>query len=82
METCPAYSSNSRGFLYPQNICKLKLNYRSHPRLLDLYSDAFYGGELVAKADMSCERLSMLNWLPSPHIPGMYFLTMIGSYFP
>jgi superfamily I DNA and/or RNA helicase len=72
METCPAYESSERGFLYPQNICKLKQNYRSHPKLLDLYSEAFYGGELVAKAGESCERLSSLSWLPSPHIPGTF----------
>jgi helicase MOV-10 len=93
METCQAYASNARGFLYPQNICKLKKNYRSNPQLLSLYSNAFYGGimfkintlkgELMAMADQQKqERVTSLNWLPSRDIPGITFLLMYSSHFP
>eukprot|EP00899_Mesostigma_viride_P016727 jgi/Mesvir1/25055/Mv11899-RA.1 len=49
---------------------RLRVSYRAHPGLLQVYSDLFYDGTLVTEADPALTH-SLLGWhrLPNPDIP-------------
>ena len=56
-------------------VTKLVENYRSHKMLLRLYSDQFYDGELVEKADHRITH-SLCNgiYLPTKGVPLIFFM--------
>ncbi|XP_059612258.1 putative helicase MOV-10 isoform X2 [Phlebotomus argentipes] len=54
----------------PRVMTKLLRNYRSHPKILEFPSDAFYDGDLIAEADKEIAFWAC-DWqlLPNPKIP-------------
>ena len=58
---------------------KLVANYRSHPAILQLYSDTFYHSELTAMADHTLrECLEQWNELPTKGFP-LLFHGVVGE---
>ena len=60
---------------------KLIENYRSHGTLLQLYSDQFYNGELVERADHRITH-SLCNWehLPTRGVPLLFHGIQVLSF--
>ncbi|KAJ3338192.1 Helicase MOV-10 [Gonapodya sp. JEL0774] len=68
--TCGAYqhkgaNADAGAYMYPNCIVKLLKNYRSHPAILRIPNERFYGGELQPFADVSM-RESLCNWSKLP----------------
>lgn len=64
MTTCEAYQESNGDFLHPYHITRLTKNYRSHPEILNLFSDMFYDKRLeCCAAKHERERLCGLSWV-------------------
>lgn len=68
---CESYSNGDENY-----VTKLVRNYRCHPDILNLPSDLFYEGELIASkesTDDTTSLLSMVNLLPGRNFPVLFF---------
>ncbi|KAF2285412.1 hypothetical protein GH714_003619 [Hevea brasiliensis] len=68
---CESYCNGDENY-----VTKLVRNYRCHPNILNLPSDMFYGGELIASkesTDDTTSLLSLVNLLPGRNFPVLFF---------